>query len=277
MSGDGPFAPGPGRRPDDQAASVGTTGSAFSRRAALGLIAGGAALLPVAGHARERSPVEAIAFDGFPIFDPRSIARKVVALVPDRGRDLAQAWSTKLFGNSWLYTAAGQYAPFDEVADNALRYAADSLGVTLAASDRAALVASYGALDVWPDVKPALAKLRAAGVKLAFLSNLGERTLRDDMRRNGIEAAFDHVLSTDRVRAFKPSPKAYAMAIDAFGLPKSRIGFAAFGGWDAAGAAWFGYRTAWVNRLGVPLEQLGPGPAIVSTTMSAVLDLAAIS
>lgn len=256
---------------------AGRGAAAYSRRTALGMVAGGAALLPVAARALASGSIEAIAFDGFPIFDPRSIARKVVAVVPDRGRDLAQAWTTKLFGNSWLYTAAGQYATFDEVAENALRYAADSLGVALSAPDRAALVAGYAELDVWPDVKPALARLRAAGIKLAFLSNLGERTLRVDMERNGLDAAFDHVLSTDRVRAFKPSPKAYAMALDAFGLPKSRIGFAAFGGWDAAGAAWFGYRTAWVNRLGVPLENLGPGPAFVSPTMSAVLDLAAVT
>ena len=61
------------------------------------------------------------------------------------------------------------------------------------------------------------------------------------------------------------------------GAVRGPVGFAAFGGWDAAGAAWFGYRTAWVNRLGVPFENLGPGPAFVSTTISAVLDLAAVT
>ena len=39
----------------------------------------------------------------------------------------------------------------------------------------------------------------------------------------------------------------------------------------------FGYRTAWVNWLAVPFEQLGPGPAFVSPTMSAMLDLAAVT
>jgi 2-haloacid dehalogenase len=248
-----------------------------SRRSAIGAIAAGAALLPGAGYALAHGPVDAIAFDGFPIFDPRSVVQKVAALVPDRGRELAQSWSTKLFGNSWLYTAAGRYAPFDELADNALRYAAESLGLTLSSSDRTMLVGAYSNLDVWPDVSAALLRLRDAGIRLAFLSNLGEAALRANMARNGLDALFDHVLSTDRVRAFKPSPKAYAMALDAFGLPKSRIGFAAFGGWDAAGAAWFGYRTAWVNRLGVPLERLGPGPAIVGSDMTTVLRLAALA
>lgn len=261
----------PGRDPP------GSDAAPPSRRGAIGAIAVGAALLPGAVHALARGRVDAIAFDGFPVFDPRSVVQKVVALVPDRGRDLAQAWSTKLFGNSWLYVAAGQYATFDEVADNALRYAAESLGLALSASDRAMLVAAYSQLEAWPDVRPALLKLRDAGIRLAFLSNLGEAALRANMARNGLETLFDRVLSTDRVRAFKPSPRAYAMALEAFGLPKSRIGFAAFGGWDAAGAAWFGYRTAWVNRLGVPLERLGPGPTIVGSDMTAVLRLAALA
>jgi 2-haloacid dehalogenase len=248
-----------------------------SRRSAIAAIAVGAALLPGAGKALAQGPVDAIAFDGFPIFDPRSVVQKVAALVPERGRDLAQAWSAKLFGNSWLYAAVGQYATFDEVADNALRYAADAMGLVLSAADRRTLVAAYSGLEAWPDVRPALQTLRGAGIRLAFLSNLGEATLRANMARNGLDTLFDHVLSTDRVRAFKPSPKAYAMALEAFGLPKSRIGFAAFGGWDAAGAAWFGYRTAWVNRLGVPLERLGPGPAIVGSDMTAVLRLAALA
>jgi len=34
------------------------------------------------------------------------------------------------------------------------------------------------------------------------------------------------------------------------------ITFAAFGGWDAAGAKWFGYPTVWVNRLETPIEKL---------------------
>lgn len=255
----------------------GATKPAYSRRVTLGLLAGGAALLPSAGRATQHGPVEAIAFDGFPIFDPRSVGQRVISRVPERGRELAQAWSNKLFGNSWLYAAAGQYAPFSEVADNALRYAADSLGLTLSASVREELVGGYARLDAWPDARAALTRLRDAGVRLAFLSNLGEETLRANMARNGLDGAFDHILSTDRVRAFKPSPKAYGMALEAFGLPRSRIGFAAFGGWDAAGAAWFGYRTAWVNRLSVPPEKLGPGPAIVGTNMQAVLELAALA
>jgi 2-haloacid dehalogenase len=59
------------------------------------------------------------------------------------------------------------------------------------------------------------------------------------------------------VQSYKPDPRAYALALDAFGLPREEILFAPFAGWDAAGARWFGYPTFWVNRLHAVPEQLG--------------------
>jgi 2-haloacid dehalogenase len=50
------------------------------------------------------------------------------------------------------------------------------------------------------------------------------------------------------------------MAIRAFGLRKEEIVFAAFGGWDAMGAKWFGYPTFWVNRAHATAEELGVVP-----------------
>jgi 2-haloacid dehalogenase len=47
------------------------------------------------------------------------------------------------------------------------------------------------------------------------------------------------------------------MGVQVLGLDQSRIMFAAFGGWDVAGARAFGYPTFWVNRAGVPAEELG--------------------
>ena len=51
-----------------------------------------------------------------------------------------------------------------------------------------------------------------------------------------------------------------SMGIDAFRLKREEIGFAAFGGRDAAGAKALGYPTFWVNRLSLPVEELGVRP-----------------
>jgi 2-haloacid dehalogenase len=80
------------------------------------------------------------------------------------------------------------------------------------------------------------------------------------VRNSGLDGIFEAHLSTDRVQAFKPDPRAYRMGVDAFGMAKEEIAFAAFAGWDAAGAKRFGYPTFWVNRANAPLEELGVAP-----------------
>ena len=95
---------------------------------------------------------------------------------------------------------------------------------------------------------------------MAFLANPTERMLEAPIRNAGLDGVLEAPLSVDRVRAYKPDPRAYQMGVDAFKLKKEEIVFAAFGGWDAAGAKWFGYPTFWVNRGNVPGEELGVVP-----------------
>ena len=70
---------------------------------------------------------------------------------------------------------------------------------------------------------------------------------------------FDALISTDANHTDKPDARAYALGMDHLRLAKKDIVFAAFGGWDAAGAATFGYPTVWVNRFDQPAEELGFG------------------
>jgi 2-haloacid dehalogenase len=115
-------------------------------------------------------------------------------------------------------------------------------------------------LKAWPDVAPALKELKAAGLRMAFLANPTAKMLDAVVANSALEGFFEPHLSTDRVQAFKPAPAAYQMGPDAFKLPKQEIAFAAFAGWDVAGAKWFGYPTFWVNRANAPIEELGVAP-----------------
>jgi 2-haloacid dehalogenase len=134
------------------------------------------------------------------------------------------------------------------------------LKIDLSAGQRDQLMQTYLRLKAWSDVAPALAQLREAGIRMAFLSNLTGAMLDAAVRNSGLEGFFEDHLSTDKVGAFKPDPRAYQMAVDAFNLRKEEIAFAAFAGWDAAGAKWFGYPTFWVNRLNLPVEELAVVP-----------------
>ncbi len=58
------------------------------------------------------------------------------------------------------------------------------------------------------------------------------------------------------------------MGVNAFHLSREEILFAAFAGWDAAGARWFGYPTFWVNRLGQPAEELEIAPDMTGANLA---------
>lgn len=216
-------------------------------------------------HAGTRSKIKAIAFDGFPIIDARPVFTLVEEIFPGKGLELSNAWRTRQFEYTWLRTLGGNYADFWHVTEDALVFAAKIAKVELSAEQRDRLMQSYLSLKAWPDALPALKQFRDAGIRMAFLSNLTNAMLDAVIRNSALEGFFEDHLSTDRVRAFKPDRRAYQMGVDAFKLPKAQIAFAAFGGWDAAGAKWFGYPTFWVNRTDVQAEELGVVPDGVGT------------
>jgi 2-haloacid dehalogenase len=201
--------------------------------------------------------LQAVAFDGFTIFDPRPIAALAEALFPGQGQHLSNAWRTRQFEYQWLRALSGRYADFWQTTQEALAFAAKALDLELTAAKKARLMQGYLELEVWPDVPSSLRTLKEAGARLAFLSNMTSAMLNKGIEKAGLEGVFEHVLSTDAIQAYKPDARAYQMGIDAFHLEREAVLFAAFAGWDAAGAKWFGYPTFWVNRLGLPDEELG--------------------
>jgi 2-haloacid dehalogenase len=200
--------------------------------------------------------IQAVAFDAFPIFDPRPIFKACEEAAPGQGAQLADAWRTRLFEYQWLRALAGQYEDFWTCARGALEYAARSLQIDLSTGARDALMQGWLKLRAWPDVAPALAELKRSGKRLALLSNATPAILNAGLKNAGLEAAFDHVISTGAARSFKPDPNAYRLGTDILQLGKGEILFVAFAGWDVAGARWFGYPTFWNNRQGAAAEGL---------------------
>jgi len=204
--------------------------------------------------------IRAIAFDGLAVFDVRPVATLAERVFPGRGEEMSALWRTRQFEYTWLRTVGRKYADFWQVTEEALLFSCKSLKLELTAADSDRLMQGYLELKAWPDAPAALRDLKASGLQLAFLSNFTAMMLDQAVKSSGLENIFADHLSTDRVRAFKPDPQTYRMAMNAFGLRKEEIAFAAFGGWDATGAKWFGYPTFWVNRAGAAVEELGSFP-----------------
>ena len=217
----------------------------------------------------------AIAFDAFTTFDPRPVFVFAEELFPGQGAELSNVWRTRQFEYQWLRAASGHYADFWQATDGALVYAAQLLKLELTADKRERLMGAYRKLKAWPDSAPALRALKESGIRLALLSNATPDLLEAWIGNSGLQGMYEHVLSTDTIRTFKPDPRAYQMAIDAFELNREQIAFAAFGGWDAAGAKWFGYTTFWVNRLKLPVEELGVAPDGTGPTLAELVSFVA--
>ncbi len=226
-----------------------------------GVMAAGVLLSPMAFAWRPEAPtIKAIAFDGFPIFDPRPIFKTVNEMFPEKGKHLIEVWQAKQFSYQWLRVAAHQYKDFWEVTKDALDFALLQCGLYPSDKEKQLLMSQYETLNIWPDVVPALESLKRENLTLSFLSNMTPAMLKQGIQHAGIEDYFDFVISTDQKHTFKPSTAAYQMGIDILQLKKEEILFAAFAGWDMAGAKWFGYPTYWVNRLNAPLDKLDAVP-----------------
>jgi 2-haloacid dehalogenase len=91
----------------------------------------------------------------------------------------------------------------------------------------------------------------------------------------GIGDALDAVLSVETVGVFKPNPAVYAMVGDYFGCARREVLFVSSNCWDACAAAGFGFRAAWANRAGEPLDRLPWKPAHVLTDLSTIPEIAA--
>ncbi len=213
--------------------------------------------------------IAGIVFDAYgTLFDVYAVEARLEALFPGKGRALSLRWRDKQIDYSRLRTLSGAYADFWTLTGDALDFSCEFEQVALTAAARAELLAIYERLPAHAEVPAALAALRARGLTLGVLSNGNEAMLRKALEAAGIAPLFAHVLSVERVRKFKTAPEAYQLGPDAFRATAAQLVFVSSNGWDAAGAAWFGYRAFWINRAGAPLERLMARPEGMGRTMA---------
>jgi len=218
--------------------------------------------------------VSGVIFDAYgTLFDVYAVEARLEALFPGKGREIALRWREKQIDYTRLRTLSDRYIDFWTITAEALDYACEAERAPLDASRRDELLAIYERLPTHPEVAEALRKLHAQGLPLGVLSNANETMLRKALVSAGIADLFAHVLSVERVHKFKTAPEAYRLGSEAFGAPAGRLAFVSSNGWDAAGAAWFGYRAFWINRAGAPLERLGIEPEGIGRTLDDLLRL----
>jgi 2-haloacid dehalogenase len=206
--------------------------------------------------------VRAAVFDAYgTLFDVASASERAREELGEKWQPLAELWRAKQLQYTWLRSLMGRHADFWRVTGDALDFALETLGI----DDRPLrerLMSLYERLGAYPDARPALERLRAAGLRLAILSNGAPRMLDTAARAAGLAPLLDAVLSVEAVGIYKPAPVVYRLALDRLQLWPTEILFVSANGWDACGAKAAGLRVAWCNRAGQPAERVPEEPDV---------------
>ncbi|HEX9050064.1 MAG TPA: haloacid dehalogenase type II [Anaeromyxobacter sp.] len=191
---------------------------------------------------------EAAVFDVIETIFPLEPLRPRLAAL-DLGGEL-DLFFTRILRDAFALDATGTFKPFREIAAGALEVLAAQRG--LDHPDRAAVDAvldGFATLDPAPDVRPAMERLRDAGVTVATLSNGGAEATRAMLARAGLLPLVSRVMGVDEIRRYKPGKDVYLHAARTLGLPPGRLAMIAVHAWDLEGARRAGLATGWCARL----------------------------
>jgi 2-haloacid dehalogenase len=202
----------------------------------------------------------AVVFDLFGTLLDIGSLRDAASVVAGDPAAFVATWREKQLAYAFASAIMGAHEDFDAMTEHGLRYAAAKHGVVLAASDATRLVEAWQNVAPYPDAVPALRALGERGLTCAVLTNGTPATSAAAIRNAGIEALLDATLSVESAGVFKPDRRVYALVTERYGVAAERLVFVTANGWDATGAAAFGMRVVWCNRLGAPAETFGPRP-----------------
>ena len=218
-----------------------------------------------------RAP-RAVLFDAYgTLFDVYSVGVVAERLFPGIGERLGVLWRDKQIEYTRLTSMSGQARSFRDCTRAGLRYAARRFELALDAAAERELMGAYERLSPFAENHAVLVELRRRGVRAGVLSNGDPDMLAAVVGHAGFAGLLDPLLSVESTGRFKTDPATYALGTEALGLPAAEVLFVSSNCWDAIGATWFGYTTLWVNRFGLPLDELGAAPTRIGTSLRDVL------
>jgi len=127
-------------------------------------------------------------------------ASAVRPLAGERTDEMLQAY----YAHEAIVEGLKPHRSYKEVLVTALARATKECGVSMAPETARLLAEAWASMPVFDDVEPMLAELRRDGWRLAVLTNCDEDLFALTHQR--FHAAFDLVLTAERLRGYKPAP-----------------------------------------------------------------------
>ena len=152
----------------------------------------------------------------------------------------------ELYGELEAEAEAEEYSSYRSVLQCVVRGVGQRLGFDPSEAEARALPESIAKWRPFPDTVEALHRL-AKGYKLAILSNIDDDLFAWTAPKLGV--AFDHVITAQQARCYKPCLKLFQMAEERCGVARSawlHVGQSIYH--DVIPAQSLGIATVWVNR-----------------------------
>lgn len=214
---------------------------------------------------------KAIVFDAYgTLFDVHSVVLSAGHGIAGDLPALSRLWRQKQLEFTWLRALMERYEDFWTLTEAALRSTVRQLSIDLTDPQLNQLMQAYLAPAAFADARSALETLK--GVPLAILSNGSPTMLDSAVRNNGLESCFAEVISVDRVKTYKPSPRVYALAPETLRVPTEEILFVSANAWDAVGAKAFGYQVCSCNRAEEKMDYWNFAPDFIVSGLDQIPD-----
>jgi 2-haloacid dehalogenase len=179
-------------------------------------------------------------------------------------------WRRTHFENSMIDALLHRaHTPYREIGRRALAYTLERAGIAHTQSEVKALVAEIERLKPFPDVVPALSRLKTR-YRLTILSNGDPDMLAAAEPHLGV--AFDCVFSVADAGSFKPHVATYRMAAERLGALPESILFVANHAFDCVGAKAYGMRSCYVDRRRRPFGEWPYAPDLVVPDFETLAD-----
>ncbi|MFB6127390.1 MAG: haloacid dehalogenase type II [Halolamina sp.] len=211
--------------------------------------------------------VETVTFDSYSTLVDVDAAEQALADRVDAPEPVSRLWRSRSLSYTFVANQVDAYQPFYETNRDALQYALDAHGADVTPAERDEILAVYHELDVFDDVRDALARLNDAGYDCYVVSNGNPEMLRSMVDHAGVGDLVVDTVSADEVETFKPAAELYRHAAARTGTPVDRIAHATAGWFDVVGANHAGMQGVWVDRKASPWEPFAGDPALTVETL----------
>ncbi|MBY3075128.1 haloacid dehalogenase type II [Rhizobium laguerreae] len=165
-----------------------------------------------------------------------------------KGRDIDQKAFIAVY-DSYEHTLEEErpHRTFAEVSALALERAMVEFDLPFTAADAEILTSSIGKMPPFPEVVATLEKLKAAGFRLAIISNTDDAIIAGNVAQLG--GHIDRVITAQQAGAYKPSRQIFHHAWESVGIAMDDlVHICASPHLDLAAARELGFRTVWVDR-----------------------------